>query len=95
MDGLKSEREQGITIDIAFKYLEYNKTRFNICDSPGHIQYTQNMAAAASACDAAILLINIKKGITEQTKRHLYLLSFFGLKSVAIVINKMRSHKIF
>ena len=78
MDGLISEREQGITIDIAFKSITINKVRYNICDSPGHLQYTKNMAAAASICDVAILLVDAKKGITLQTKRHLYLLSLFA-----------------
>ena len=64
-----------LTKDIAFKSLTINKVRYNICDSPGHLQYTKNMAAAASICDVAILLVNAKKGITVQTRRHLYLLS--------------------
>ena len=89
MDGLLSEREQGITIDVAFKYFDYKNTRFTICDSPGHEEYTRNMASAASICNSAILLIDAKKGITKQTKRHLYLLSIFNVENLAIVINKM------
>ncbi len=89
MDGLISEREQAITIDIAFKSLTINKVRYNICDSPGHLQYTKNMAAAASICDVAILLVNAKKGITVQTRRHLYLLSLFKIKSLAVIVNKI------
>ena len=89
MDGLLSEREQGITIDIAFNYFEHNNIKYIICDTPGHQKYTKNMASATSISEAAILLINIKKGITEQTKRHLYLLSFYGIKTVAVVINKI------
>lgn len=89
LDGLSSEKEQGITIDIAYRYFSTNKKKFIIADSPGHLEYTRNMVTAASNSELAIILINIKKGITEQTLRHIYLLYIFGIKNIIISINKM------
>lgn len=88
-DGLKSEREQGITIDVAYRYFSSPKRRFVIIDVPGHEQYTRNMATGASQADFGLLLIDAKLGLTEQTKRHSFILSLMGVSHVLIVINKM------
>ncbi len=79
LDGLQDEREQGITIDVAHRYINFKNNRLVFHDSPGHNQYTRNVVTAASGCDIAILLIDVKKGVLEQTKRHLKILKFFGL----------------
>ena len=89
VDGLLSEREQGITIDVAYRYFNTSKTKFIIADSPGHKQYTRNMTVAASNSDAAVLLIDASRGIQEQTLRHSYVLNLFGIKNVVIAVNKM------
>ena len=88
-DGLKSEREQGITIDVAHRYINYKTKRIVFHDSPGHFQYTSNVITAASNCDIAILLIDIKKGIAEQTKRHLKILEFLNIKNIIFAVNKI------
>ncbi|GIX42306.1 MAG: sulfate adenylyltransferase subunit 1 [Leptospiraceae bacterium] len=88
-DGLKAEREQGITIDVAYKYFSTKKRKYIIADSPGHIQYTRNMVTAASNSDVAIILVDARKGITEQTKRHAYIAYFMGIRYIALTINKM------
>lgn len=88
-DGLKAEREQGITIDVAYKYFTTNKRKYIIADSPGHIQYTKNMVTAASNSDVAIILIDSRKGVTEQTKRHIYICFFMGIRYIAFAINKI------
>ena len=78
VDGLKSEREQGITIDVAYRYFSTSKRKFIIADCPGHEQYTRNMATGASTCDLAIILIDARHGVQEQTRRHSYNLHFIG-----------------
>ena len=89
MDGLKAEREQGITIDVAYRYFSTAKRKFIIADTPGHEQYTRNMATGASNCDLAIILIDARHGIVEQTKRHSFITSLLGIKHVLVAINKM------
>lgn len=89
VDGLQSEREQGITIDVAYRYFSTKKRKFIAADSPGHLQYTRNMVTAASNCNLAVILIDARKGILNQTKRHTYILSCFGIKHIVVAINKM------
>jgi len=88
-DGLKAEREQGITIDVAYKYFQTDKRKFIIADTPGHIQYTRNMVTGASNADLAIILIDARKGVIEQTIRHSYLVSLLALQHVVVAVNKM------
>lgn len=88
-DGLRSEREQGITIDVAYKYFSTAKRKFIIADTPGHIQYTRNMFTGASNADLAIILVDARHGITDQTKRHSILSSILGIPHVLVCINKM------
>ena len=89
VDGLAAEREQGITIDVAYRYFSTEKRQFIVADTPGHDQYTRNMVTGASTADAAIVLIDSRKGILTQTKRHTYLLSLVGIKHVVLAVNKM------
>ena len=89
VDGLESEREQGITIDVAYRYLNVENTRYVLADSPGHEQYTRNVITAASNCDLAIVLVDIKKGLSQQTFRHIRILSLIGIKHIIIAVNKM------
>lgn len=89
VDGLQSEREQGITIDVAYRYFSTDKRKFIIADCPGHEQYTRNMATGASTCDLAIILIDARKGIQTQTRRHSYIISLLGIKNVVVAVNKM------
>jgi sulfate adenylyltransferase subunit 1 len=88
-DGLKAEREQGITIDVAYKYFQTDKRKFIIADTPGHTQYTRNMVTGASNANLAIILIDARKGVIEQTIRHSFLVSLLGLPQVVVAINKM------
>jgi bifunctional enzyme CysN/CysC len=88
-DGLKAEREQGITIDVAYRYFSTSKRKFIIADTPGHEQYTRNMATGASNCDLAIILIDARHGVTVQTKRHSFIVSLLGISHVIVAINKM------
>ena len=88
-DGLKAEREQGITIDVAYRYFSTAKRKFIIADTPGHEQYTRNMATGASTCDLAIILIDARHGVMTQTKRHSFIVSLLGIKHVIVAINKM------
>ena len=88
-DGLKAEREQGITIDVAYKYFPTEKRKFIIADTPGHIQYTRNMVTGASNAKLAIILIDARKGVIEQTIRHSYLVSLLEIPQVVVCINKM------
>ena len=88
-DGLKAEREQGITIDVAYRYFSTAKRKFIIADCPGHEQYTRNMATGASTCDLAIILIDARHGVMTQTRRHSFIVSLLGIKHVLIAINKM------
>ncbi|SQH77451.1 sulfate adenylyltransferase, subunit 1 [Shewanella benthica] len=89
VDGLQSEREQGITIDVAYRYFTTEQRKFIIADTPGHEQYTRNMATGASNCDLAIILIDARHGVQVQTKRHSFICSLLGIKHVIIAINKM------
>lgn len=88
-DGLKSEREQGITIDVAYRYFETPKRKFIIADTPGHVQYTRNMVTGASTANLAIVLIDARKGIQEQTHRHSFIASLLGIPHLIVCINKM------
>lgn len=88
-DGLRAEREQGITIDVAYRYFATPKRKFIIADTPGHIQYTRNMVTGASTANAAIILIDARNGVTEQTHRHAYIASLLGIPHLIICINKM------
>jgi sulfate adenylyltransferase subunit 1 len=88
-DGLRAEREQGITIDVAYKYFSTSKRKFIIADAPGHEQYTRNMITGASNADLIILLVDARKGVTEQTKRHASIGSLMGIKKAVVAINKM------
>jgi sulfate adenylyltransferase subunit 1 len=88
-DGLRAEREQGITIDVAYKYFQTDKRKFIIADTPGHIQYTRNMVTGASTANLAIILVDARNGVVEQTIRHSYLVSLLGLKHVVVAVNKM------
>ena len=88
-DGLKAEREQGITIDVAYRYFSTDKRKFIIADTPGHEQYTRNMATGASTCQLAIILIDARYGVVTQTRRHSYIVSLLGIKHVIVAINKM------
>ena len=89
LDGLQDEREQGITIDVAHKYINYKNQRLVFHDSPGHDQYTKNVVTAASNCDLAILLVDSSKGVLEQTKRHLKILEFLNIKNLIFAVNKI------
>lgn len=89
VDGLQSEREQGITIDVAYRYFSTDKRKFIIADTPGHEQYTRNMVTGASTCDLAIILVDARGGVKTQTKRHSFLVSLLGIKHVIVAINKM------
>ena len=88
-DGLKAEREQGITIDVAYRYFSTHKRKFIIADTPGHEQYTRNMATGASTCDLAVILIDGRKGVLTQTRRHTFIVSMLGIQHVVVAINKM------
>lgn len=88
-DGLRAEREQGITIDVAYKYFQTDKRKFIIADTPGHIQYTRNMVTGASTANLAIILVDARNGVVEQTIRHSYLVGLLGIKHVVLAINKM------
>jgi bifunctional enzyme CysN/CysC len=88
-DGLKAEREQGITIDVAYRYFSTAKRKFIIADTPGHEQYTRNMATGASTCDLAVILVDARHGVVTQTKRHSFIVSLLGIKHVLVAINKM------
>jgi bifunctional enzyme CysN/CysC len=89
LDGLQAEREQGITIDIAWRYFETERRRFVIIDSPGHEQYTRNMATGASHADVAILLVDARHGVKRQTRRHAAICDLVGIKKVILAVNKM------
>jgi bifunctional enzyme CysN/CysC len=89
VDGLQAEREQGITIDVAYRYFSTQKRKFIVADTPGHEQYTRNMATGASTCDFAVLLVDARQGILTQTRRHACILSLLGIRKVALAVNKM------
>ncbi|NDH47951.1 MAG: DUF59 domain-containing protein, partial [Acidimicrobiia bacterium] len=88
-DGLRAEREQGITIDVAYRYFATPRRTFVVADTPGHAQYTRNMVTGASVSDVAIVLVDARNGLTEQTRRHLFVASLLGVKQVMLAVNKM------
>jgi bifunctional enzyme CysN/CysC len=88
-DGLRAEREQGITIDVAYRYFATPRRRFVVADTPGHIQYTRNMVTGASTADVAVILIDARKGVVEQTRRHAYIASLVGVRHLVACVNKM------
>ena len=89
VDGLAAEREQGITIDVAYRFFATDKRKFIVADTPGHEQYTRNMVTGASTADAAVILIDARKGVLTQTRRHSYLVSLLGIRHVVLAVNKM------
>jgi bifunctional enzyme CysN/CysC len=89
VDGLAAEREQGITIDVAYRYFSTERRKFIVADTPGHEQYTRNMVTAASSADLAVLLIDARKGVLTQTRRHAYLVALLGVRQIVLAINKM------
>ncbi|WP_448191502.1 sulfate adenylyltransferase subunit CysN [Azospirillum sp. sgz301742] len=89
VDGLAAEREQGITIDVAYRFFTTDKRKFIVADTPGHEQYTRNMATGASTADAAVLLVDARKGVLTQTRRHSYIVSLLGIRHVVLAVNKM------
>jgi bifunctional enzyme CysN/CysC len=99
LDGLSAEREQGITIDVAYRYFSTEHRKFIVADTPGHEQYTRNMVTGASTADVAVILVDARKGVLTQTRRHSFLVSLLGIKRVAVAINKMDlvdySHEIY
>src|SRR5271156_6549104 len=88
-DGLRAEREQGITIDVAYRYFSTPRRKFIIADTPGHEQYTRNMATGASTADLAVILIDASKGLLPQTRRHTFIASLLGITQVLAAVNKM------
>ena len=89
MDGLKAEREQGITIDVAYRYFSTSRRKFIIADTPGHEQYTRNMVTGASTCELAVVLVDARHGVVEQTRRHSFIVSLLGIRDVVVAVNKM------
>ena len=89
VDGLAAEREQGITIDVAYRFFSTDRRKFIVADTPGHEQYTRNMITGASTADLAVILIDARKGVLTQTRRHSYLVSLIGIRNVVLAINKM------
>src|SRR6201992_3635008 len=88
-DGLRAEREQGITIDVAYRYFSTARRKFIIADTPGHEQYTRNMATGASTADVAVVLVDARKGVLVQSRRHAYITALLGVRHVIVAINKM------
>ena len=88
-DGLQAEHEQGITIDVSYRFFETDKRKFIIADCPGHVQYTRNMATASSNTNIAVILIDARNGVIEQTKRHFFINYLLGIKDFVIIVNKM------
>src|SRR6201995_4085483 len=89
VDGLEAEREQGITIDVAYRFFATDKRKFIVADTPGHEQYTRNMATGASNSDLAVILIDARKGVLTQSKRHSYIASLLGIRHVVLAVNKI------
>ena len=89
VDGLEAEREQGITIDVAYRFFATSKRKFIVADTPGHEQYTRNMATGASTADLAIVLVDARQGILRQTRRHSFIASLLGIKHVVVAVNKI------
>src|ERR671919_72479 len=88
LDGLEAEREQGITIDVAYRFFRTARRAFIVADCPGHEQYTRNMATGASVSDVAVLLVDARKGVVTQTRRHAHIVSRFGIRHVVLAVNK-------
>jgi sulfate adenylyltransferase large subunit len=88
-DGLKAEREQGITIDVAYRYFTTGRRTFVLADTPGHVQYTRNMVTGASTADVAIVLVDARQGVMEQTRRHLFIAALLGIRHIVVALNKM------
>ncbi len=89
MDGLTAEREQGITIDVAYRFFATARRKFVVADTPGHVQYTRNMATGASNADLAVILVDARKGILPQTRRHSFITSLLGIRHVVLALNKI------
>jgi bifunctional enzyme CysN/CysC len=89
VDGLQAEREQGITIDVAYRYFATARRHFIVADTPGHVQYTRNMATGASGCDLAVILVDARKGILTQTRRHTFIVHLLGIRHIVLAVNKM------
>src|SRR5579863_2827594 len=89
VDGLAAEREQGITIDVAYRFFSTDKRKFIVADTPGHEQYTRNMVTGASTADLAVILIDARKGVLTQTRRHSYLVHLLGIRHIVLAVNKM------
>ncbi|MEQ9449126.1 MAG: GTP-binding protein, partial [Rhodospirillaceae bacterium] len=89
VDGLAAEREQGITIDVAYRFFSTDKRKFIVADTPGHEQYTRNMVTGASTAELAVILIDARKGVLVQTRRHSFLASLIGIRDVVLAVNKM------
>jgi bifunctional enzyme CysN/CysC len=89
VDGLAAEREQGITIDVAYRFFSTERRKFIVADTPGHEQYTRNMVTGASTADLAVILIDARKGVLTQTRRHSYLVSLLGIRHVVLAVNKL------
>src|SRR5476649_2260508 len=89
VDGLEAEREQGITIDVAYRFFATDKRKFIVADTPGHEQYTRNMATGASNSDLAVILIDARKGVLTQTRRHAYICSLLGIRHIVLAVNKI------
>ncbi len=89
MDGLEAEREQGITIDVAYRYFATERRRFIVADTPGHEQYTRNMATGASNSELAVLLVDARNGVLTQTRRHAYIVSLLGIRDIVLAVNKI------
>src|SRR5215212_8463509 len=89
IDGLRAEREQGITIDVAYRFFATPRRSFIVADTPGHVRYTRNMVTGASTADAALVLIDARKGLLEQSRRHAYLAALLGIRHLVACVNKM------
>src|SRR5437868_1449962 len=89
VDGLAAEREQGITIDVAYRFFSTERRKFIVADTPGHEQYTRNMVTGASTADAAVLMVDARKGVLTQTRRHSYLVNLIGIRHILVAVNKM------
>ena len=89
LDGLAAEREQGITIDVAYRYFSTARRKFIIADTPGHVQYTRNMATGSSNCDLAVILVDARNGVLDQTRRHAFIATLLGIRHLVLAVNKM------
>src|ERR1041384_3500291 len=89
VDGLEAERQQGITIDVAYRFFATDKRKFIVADTPGHEQYTRNMATGASNSDLAVILVDARKGVLTQTRRHAYIASLLGIRHIVLAVNKI------